>query len=195
MNTWTQYRYSLIQECAKNTGDGYGSEPWQTFPHVNSIEEEEWPQQVHEWEHLSHDGGTSENEDDHGLGDDATYIDVIKDDFEELLDTMSEHEDVDHIEEVVVEENETHAPVPILCWNGSPKTLGIICLIHHQLCKRKYQVGCLGSSQWRGWYLRLNWQCDMHWLGTQCKRILTSKLSIQTQRGLWWVVRMIHVHG
>ena len=36
------------QGCARNTGDGYGNEPWQTFPHVNSIEEEEWPQQVHE---------------------------------------------------------------------------------------------------------------------------------------------------
>ena len=95
----------FYQECAENTRDGYGSEPWQTFPHVNSIEKEEGPQQVHEGEHLSHDGGTSENEDDRGLGDDATHIDVTRDDFEKLLDTMGEHEDVDHIEEVVVEEN------------------------------------------------------------------------------------------
>ena len=29
------------QEYAENTGDGYGSEPWQTFSHMNSIEEEE----------------------------------------------------------------------------------------------------------------------------------------------------------
>ena len=75
---------------------------------MNSIEEEEGPQQVHEGEHLSDDElyrGTSENEDDHGLGDDATHIDVTRDDFEELLDTMGEHEDVDHIEDVVVEEN------------------------------------------------------------------------------------------
>ena len=50
-------------------------------------------------------GGTSENEDNHGLGDDATHIDVTRDDFEEFLDTMGEHEDVDHIEDVVVEEN------------------------------------------------------------------------------------------
>ena len=50
-------------------------------------------------------GGTSENEDDHELGDDVTYIDVTRDDFKELLDTMGEHENVDHIEEVVVEEN------------------------------------------------------------------------------------------
>ena len=71
---------------------------------MNSIEEEIGPQQVHEREHLSHDGGTSENEDDHGLGDDATHI-VTRDDFEELLDTMGDHEDVDHIKEVVVEEN------------------------------------------------------------------------------------------
>ena len=50
-------------------------------------------------------GGTSENEDDHELGDDVTYIDVTRDDFKELLDTMGEHENVDHIEEVVVEAN------------------------------------------------------------------------------------------
>ena len=146
MNTWTQYRYSLIQKCAKNTGDGYGNEPWQTFPHVNSIEEEEWPQQVHEWEHLSHDGGTSENEDDHGLGDDATYIDVIRDDFEELVDTISEHEDFDYIEEVVVEENRDTCLGPDPTTEWFTKNTGIICLIHHRLCKRKYQVGRLGSS-------------------------------------------------
>ena len=100
------------QEYAENTGDGYGSEPWQTFPHVNSIEEEEGPQHVHEGEHLSHDRGTSENEDDHGLGDNATHIDVTRDDFEELLNTMGEHKDVDHIEEVVVEENKDTCPGP-----------------------------------------------------------------------------------
>ena len=50
-------------------------------------------------------GGTSENEDDHELGDDVTYIDVTRDDFKELLDTMGEQENVDHIEEVVVEAN------------------------------------------------------------------------------------------
>ena len=45
------------QGCAENTGDGLfsGSEPWQTFGHVNSIEEEEGPQQVHEGEHLFDD--------------------------------------------------------------------------------------------------------------------------------------------
>ena len=43
------------QGCVENTGDGYGSEPWQTFPYVNSTEEEERPQEVHEGEHLSHD--------------------------------------------------------------------------------------------------------------------------------------------
>ncbi|XP_075665165.1 uncharacterized protein LOC142634789 [Castanea sativa] len=48
---------------------------------------------------------TGDGYDDHGLGDDATHIDVTRDDFEELLDTMGEHEDVDHIEDVVVEEN------------------------------------------------------------------------------------------
>ena len=32
------------QGCVENTGDGYGSEPWQTFSHMNSIEEEEGPQ-------------------------------------------------------------------------------------------------------------------------------------------------------
>ena len=83
-------------------------------------------------------GGTSENEDDHKLGDDATHIDVTRDDFEKLLDTMGEHEDVDHIEDVVVHENRDTCLVPILRWNGSSKTLGIICLIHHRLCKRKY---------------------------------------------------------
>ena len=74
----------FYQGCVENTGDGYGSEPWQTFPQVNSTEEEEKPQEVHEGEHLSHDelhGGTSKNEDDHGLGDDATHIDVTRDDF------------------------------------------------------------------------------------------------------------------
>ena len=96
------------QGCIENIGDRYGSEPWQTFPHVNSTEEEEGPQEVHEGEHLSPDelhGGTSENDDDHRLGDDATHIDFTRDYFEELLDTMGEYEDVDHIEDVVVEEN------------------------------------------------------------------------------------------
>ena len=103
------------QGYTENTGDGYGSEPWQTFPHVNSTGEEDGPQQVHEGEHLSHDelhGGTSENEDDHGLGDDATHIDVTRDDFEEFLDTMGDDEDVDHIEDVVVGENRDTCPPP-----------------------------------------------------------------------------------
>ena len=55
-------------------------------------------------------GGTSENEDDHKLGDDATHIDVTRDDFEEFLDTMGEYEDVDHIADVVVEENKDTCP-------------------------------------------------------------------------------------
>ena len=91
------------QRCVENTGDGLfsGSEPWQTFAHVNSIEEGEGPQQVHEGEHLAddelHKGTSDNNQNDHGLGDDATQIDVTRDDFEELLDTIGEHEDVDHI--------------------------------------------------------------------------------------------------
>ncbi|KAK9988918.1 hypothetical protein SO802_029157 [Lithocarpus litseifolius] len=103
------------QGWAENTRDGYGSEPWQTFPHVNSTEEEEGPQQVHEGEQLSPDelhGGTSPSFEDDGLSDDATNIDVTRDDFEELLDTMGEHEDVDHIEDVVVEENRDTCPGP-----------------------------------------------------------------------------------
>nr|POE51450.1 coatomer subunit gamma [Quercus suber] len=103
------------QGWAENTRDGYGSEPWQTFPGVNSIEEEEGTQEVHEGEHLSHDelhGGTFENEDDHMLGDDANHIDVTRDDFEEFLDTMGEHEDVDHIEDAIVEENKDTCPGP-----------------------------------------------------------------------------------
>nr|POE88946.1 hypothetical protein CFP56_61163 [Quercus suber] len=62
---------------------------------------------------LSHNelhGGISETEDDHRLGDDANHIDVIRDDFEEFLDTMGEHEDVDHIKDVVVEENRDTCP-------------------------------------------------------------------------------------
>ena len=43
---------------------------------MNSIEEEEWPQQVHEGEHLAddklHRGTSDNNHNDHGLGDDAT---------------------------------------------------------------------------------------------------------------------------
>ena len=93
-----------------------GSEPWQTFAHVNSIEEEEGPQQVHEGEHLPddelHRGTSDNNPNDHGLGDDATHIDVTRNDFEELLDTMGEHEDVDHIKDVVVEENRDTCPDP-----------------------------------------------------------------------------------
>ena len=56
-------------------------------------------------------GGTSENEVDHKLGNDATHID-IRDDFEEFLDTMGEYEDVDYIEDVVVEENRDTCPGP-----------------------------------------------------------------------------------
>ena len=66
-----------------------------------------------EGEHLFHDelhGGTFENEDDYKLGDDATHIDVTRDDFEEFLDTMGEHEDVDHIKDVIVEENRDTCP-------------------------------------------------------------------------------------
>ena len=54
---------------------------------------------MHEGEYLADNElhrGTSENEDDHGLGDDATHIDVTRDDFEELLGTIGD---------VVVEEN------------------------------------------------------------------------------------------
>nr|POF18947.1 putative lrr receptor-like serine/threonine-protein kinase [Quercus suber] len=72
------------------------------------IEAGEGYQEVHEREHLSHDEvhkGTSENEDYDGLGDDATHIDVTRDEFEELIDIMGEHEDVNHIEKVLVEEN------------------------------------------------------------------------------------------
>ena len=43
------------QGCAENTGDGFGSESWLKFPHVNSTGEEEGPQQVHEGEHLFDD--------------------------------------------------------------------------------------------------------------------------------------------
>ena len=32
-----------FQGCVENTRDGYGSESWQTFPHVNSTEKEERP--------------------------------------------------------------------------------------------------------------------------------------------------------
>ena len=107
---------TCYQGCVENTGDGYSSEPWQTFGHVNSIEEEEGPQQVHDATHLPDDEvhrGTADNmQNDHGLGDDATQIDVTRDDFEELLDTMGEHEDVDHIENVVVEENRETCPDP-----------------------------------------------------------------------------------
>ena len=71
---------------------------------------------MHEGEHLPddelHTGTSDNNHNDHGLGDDATHIDVTRDDFEELLDTMGEHEDVDHIEDVVVEENRDTCPGP-----------------------------------------------------------------------------------
>ena len=43
------------QGCVENIGDEYGIEPCQTFLHVNSIEEEEGYQEVHEGEHLSYD--------------------------------------------------------------------------------------------------------------------------------------------
>ena len=56
--------------------------------------------------------GISENEDDHRHGDDATHIDVTRDEFEELLDTVGEHEEVDGIEEVLVEENRDTCPSP-----------------------------------------------------------------------------------
>ena len=86
-----------------------------TMNRGESIKEEEGPQEVHGGKHLSHDevhGGTSENKDDHGVGNDTTHIDVTRDEFEELLDTMGEHEDVDHIEEVVVKENRHACPGP-----------------------------------------------------------------------------------
>ena len=83
---------------------------------MNSIEEEEGPQQVHEGEHLAddelHRATSDNNQNDHGLGDDATQIDVTRDAFEELLDTMGEHENVDHVEDVVVEENRETCPDP-----------------------------------------------------------------------------------
>ena len=127
------------QGCVENTRDGYGNESCQTFPHVNSTKEEEGYQEMHEGEHLSCDevhGSTSENEDDHGLGDDVTHIDVTKDEFEELLDTVGEHIRMLMVSKRCLQKRiETHALIPILCRSGLPKTLGIICLIHHQLCK------------------------------------------------------------
>ena len=62
-------------------------------------------------------GGISENEDDHRHGDDATHIDVTRDEFEELLDTVGERKDVDHIEEVLVRENRETCRGP----NPTPK--------------------------------------------------------------------------
>nr|POE57385.1 coatomer subunit gamma [Quercus suber] len=106
---------TIVEAGEENIGDGYGNEPWQTFPGMNSTEEEAGPQEVHEGEHLSHDElhrGTFENEDDYRVTDDATHIDVTRDDFEEFLDTMGEHEDVDYIEDVVVEENRDTCPNP-----------------------------------------------------------------------------------
>ncbi|KAK7843198.1 hypothetical protein CFP56_012798 [Quercus suber] len=103
------------QGCAENTGDRYDNKPWQTFPGVNSTEEEAGPQEMHKGEHLSHDelhGGTFENEDDYRVADDATHIDVTRDDFEEFLDTRGEHKDVDHIEDMVVEDNRDTCPGP-----------------------------------------------------------------------------------
>ena len=48
------------------------------FQAVNSIEEEEGPQQVHEGEHLAddelHRGTSDNNQNDHRLGDDATKL-------------------------------------------------------------------------------------------------------------------------
>ena len=71
---------------------------------------------MHDEEHLTddelHRGTSDNNQNDHRFGDDATQIDVTRDDFEELLDTMGEHEDVDHIEDVVVEENRETCPDP-----------------------------------------------------------------------------------
>ncbi|XP_023872225.1 uncharacterized protein LOC111984837 [Quercus suber] len=104
--------YVTVEPTIVEAGEG---SQHTTFPGVNSIEEEAGPQEVHEGEHLSHDelhGGTFENEDDYGVADDATHIDVTRDEFEEFLDTMGEHEDVDHIEDVVVEENRDTCPGP-----------------------------------------------------------------------------------
>ena len=70
------------QGCVESTGDGYGSELWQTFAHANTIDQEEGPQQAHEGEHLAddklHRGTSDNNHNDHGLGDDATHIDDTK---------------------------------------------------------------------------------------------------------------------
>nr|POE95897.1 hypothetical protein CFP56_50617 [Quercus suber] len=77
--------------------------------HIDSIPLQSY-QGCADWRWLH--GGTSENEDEHGLGDDATHIDVTRDDFEEFLDTMGEHKDVDHIEDVVIEENRDTCPGP-----------------------------------------------------------------------------------
>ena len=63
---------------------------------MNSIEGQEGYQEVHEGEHLS--------------CDDATHIDVTRDEFKELLDTVGEHEDVDGIENVLTEENRYTCP-------------------------------------------------------------------------------------
>ena len=65
---------------------------------MNSIEGQEGYQEVHEGEHLS--------------CDDATHIDVTRDEFKELLDTVGEHEDVDSIEEVLAKENRDTCPSP-----------------------------------------------------------------------------------
>ena len=65
---------------------------------MNSIEGQEGYQEVHEGGHLS--------------CDDATHIDVTRDEFKELLDTVGEHEDVDSIEEVLAKENRDTCPSP-----------------------------------------------------------------------------------
>ena len=76
---------------------------------------------MHEGEHLPHDevhGCIFENEDDHGLGDNATHTEVNRDEFEKLLNIVGEHEDIDGIEDVLAEENKDTCPGldPMLEW-------------------------------------------------------------------------------
>ncbi|KAK9985847.1 hypothetical protein SO802_030798 [Lithocarpus litseifolius] len=93
------------QGCAENTEDGYGSEPWQTFPHVNSIQEEEGPKKCMKesiYLMMTCMGAHPKMKMIMDL--------VMMDNFEELLDTMGEHEDVDHIQDVVIEDNRDTCP-------------------------------------------------------------------------------------
>ena len=98
---------------------------------------------------------------------------------------MGEHEDVDHIEDVVVEENRDTCPGPDPTSEWFTKNTWDNMFDPSLVMQAEVLSWMLGEQPIKGMVFATKLVMRHAIPGTHCKRILASKLSIQTQKGLW----------